>query len=91
MHAIISSAPRAPRPTSRSAQRHLACRLNDRLTAAEENQLEIEVALNAAHHVVADDVAIAEVEERPALGVDHRRSNPAILRGAVVVESAGLV
>src|SRR5438045_9438962 len=73
------------------APRNFTRRLDDWLAAVEEDELEIEVALNATQHVVADDVAVAEVEERLLLGTDHRRANAPILHGAAVVELARIV
>src|SRR5437868_9877394 len=40
---------------------------NDRLATLEENQLQVQVALDAPHHVVSDDVSVAQVEQRLTL------------------------
>ena len=65
--------------------------LDHGLAALEENQLQVQIALNATHHVVADDIAVAKVEQRLTLAADHRRADAAILGGPSIVERAGIV
>src|SRR2546421_11360177 len=64
---------------------------NDRLATLEENQLQVQVALDATHHVVSDDVPVAQVEQRLTLSADHRCTHPAILGRSSIVEGAGVV
>ena len=65
--------------------RSLTRRLDNGLATVEQDHLEIEVPLHAAQDVVADDVAVAEVEQRLALGANHRGANTPIFHGATLV------
>ena len=56
-----------------------ATRLRRRGLCLHAELFEVQVALDAAQDVVADRVAISQIDNRVALGLDHRVANGAVL------------
>ena len=65
--------------------------LDHRFARLEEQCLQVEIALNAAHDIVINHAAVAKVEDGFRFGVEHRRTNATILFATAVIDNSCLV